>query len=318
MARIVWYLTSTSDVSAAVTGGLLRWPTPSTRTTVRTCRPTWTRPPIAASSPGSRAPRPSHQLGDYTAPQRPGTGSSVLDGLRRLAPPGVAIRHARGCALTGDDLSGIAEAVAVASAADLAVLVLGGSSARTPDTDFAADGAARAPVSELTSGEGVDLARLRLGRAQHALLDAVTATGTPTVVVLVQGRPHAVPEAADRAAALLTAWYPGPWGGDAMAEVLLGLAEPGGRLPVSVPRSVGQLPVHYNHKDIEYGAYVDESAEPLYSFGHGLTYTTFAYGPPRLAEDSVDVTVEADITNAARRPVPARRTGRRPAGGPER
>ncbi|MBA2809476.1 glycoside hydrolase family 3 C-terminal domain-containing protein [Streptomyces sp. KM273126] len=250
---------------------------------------------------GPHAATTAHQLGDYTAPQRPGTGSSVLDGLRRLAPPDVAVRHARGCALTGDDVSGIPEAVAAASAADLAVLVLGGSSARTPDTDFAANGAARTPVSEMTSGEGVDLAGLRLGPAQHVLLDAVTATGTPTVVVLLQGRPHAVPEAADRAAALLTAWYPGPWGGDAIAEVLLGHAEPGGRLPVSVPRSVGQLPVHYNHKDTEYGSYVDESAEPLYSFGHGLTYTAFAYGPPRLAEDAVGDTVEVDITNTGQR-----------------
>lgn len=246
---------------------------------------------------GPHADTTTHQLGDYTAPQRPGTGSSVLDGLRRLARPGLAIRHARGCALTGDDLSDIPEAVAAASAADLAVLVLGGSSARTPDTDFAVNGAARSAVSEMTCGEGVDLAGLRLGRAQHALLDAVTATGTPTVVVLVQGRPHAVPEAADRAAALLTAWYPGPWGGDAIAEVLLGHAEPGGRLPVSVPRSVAQLPVHYNHKDTGYRAYVDESAEPLYSFGHGLTYTTFAYGPPRLAGPAVEV----DITNTGRR-----------------
>ncbi|TLS40334.1 beta-glucosidase [Streptomyces montanus] len=246
---------------------------------------------------GPHAATTAHQLGDYTAPQRPGTGAGVLDGLRRLAPPGLAVRHARGCALSGDDLADIPEAVAAASAADLAVLVLGGSSARTPDTDFDANGAARTAVSEMTCGEGADLAGLRLGRAQHALLDAVTATGTPTVVVLVQGRPHAVPEAADHAAALLTAWYPGPWGGDAIAEVLLGYAEPGGRLPVSVPRSAGQLPVHYNHKDTEYGSYVDDSAEPLYSFGHGLTYTTFSYGPPRLAQHAVEV----DITNTGQR-----------------
>jgi beta-glucosidase len=149
----------------------------------------------------------------------------------------------------------------------------------------------------MTCGEGVDLAGLRLGEAQYELLRAVSATGTPAIVVLVQGRPHAVPEAADLAAALLTAWYPGPWGGDAIAEVLLGHAEPVGRLPVSVPRSAAQLPVHYNHKDTEYGSYVDESAEPLYSFGHGLSYTTFAYGPPRLSGR----TVEADITNTGQR-----------------
>ncbi|ELS57380.1 glycoside hydrolase family 3 N-terminal domain-containing protein [Streptomyces viridochromogenes] len=246
---------------------------------------------------GPQSATTAHQSGDYTAPQRPGTGTSVLDGLRRLAPPGVDIRHARGCALTGDDLTGIPEAVAAAAASDLAVLVLGGSSARTPDTEFDANGAARGAVSHMTCGEGADLAGLRLGRAQYALLDAVTATGTPTAVVLVQGRPHAVPEAADRAGALLTAWYPGPWGGEAIAEVLLGHTEPTGRLPVSVPRSADRLPVYYNHKETEYGGYADGSAEPLYGFGHGLSYTSFTYGPPRLEGD----TVRADVTNTGQR-----------------
>ncbi|MEU3615624.1 glycoside hydrolase family 3 N-terminal domain-containing protein [Streptomyces sp. NPDC006872] len=243
---------------------------------------------------GPHAATAAHQLGDYTAPQRPGTGASVLDGLRRLAPPGVEVRHAHGCALTGDDRTGVPEAVAAAAACDLAVLVLGGSSARTPETEFDANGAALTAVSEMTCGEGADLAGLRLGDAQYALLDAVVATGTPTAVVLIQGRPHLVP---DTAAALLTAWYPGPWGGEAIAEVLLGLTEPAGRLPVSVPRSAAQLPVHYNHKDTEYGGYVDESAEPQHSFGHGLSYTSFAYGEPRLTGR----TVEVEVTNTGER-----------------
>ncbi|WP_328751222.1 glycoside hydrolase family 3 C-terminal domain-containing protein [Streptomyces sp. NBC_00285] len=243
---------------------------------------------------GPQSATTAHQSGDYTAPQSPGTGSSVLDALRRLAPPGTDIRHARGCALTGDDLSGIPAAVAAAAASDLAVLVLGGSSARTSGTEFDANGAALPAVSEMTCGEGVDLAGLRLGGAQYALLDAVVATGTPTAVVLVQGRPHVVP---DTGGALLTAWYPGPWGGEAIAEVLLGLAEPAGRLPVSVPRSAAQLPVYYNHKDTEYGGYADEGAEPQYSFGHGLSYTSFAYGEPRT--DGATVTV--DVTNTGRR-----------------
>jgi beta-glucosidase len=241
---------------------------------------------------GPQSATSAHQLGDYTAPQN--SGVSVLEGLRQLAPPGADIRHAPGCALTGDDLSGIPEAVAAAAASDLAVLVLGGSSARTPDTDFDANGAARNAVSEMTCGEGVDLAGLSLGRAQHALLDAVTTTGTPTAVVLIQGRPHVVPE---RAGALLTAWYPGPWGGEAIAEVLLGRAEPAGRLPVSVPRSVAQLPVYYNHKDTEYGGYVDADAEPFYSFGHGLSYTSFEFGPPRLAGNAIEV----EVTNTGKR-----------------
>ncbi|WP_329349108.1 glycoside hydrolase family 3 C-terminal domain-containing protein [Streptomyces sp. NBC_01261] len=241
---------------------------------------------------GPQSGTSAHQLGDYTAPRT--SGVSVLEGLRQLAPPGTDIRHTPGCALTGDDLSGIPEAVAAAAASDLAVLVLGGSSARTPDTDFDANGAARNAVSEMTCGEGVDLAGLSPGRAQLALLDAVTATGTPTVVVLIQGRPHVVPE---HAGALLTAWYPGPWGGEAIAEVLLGHAEPTGRLPVSVPRSVAQLPVHYNHKDTEYGGYVDADAEPRHSFGHGLSYTSFEYGPPRV----VGSVIEVDVTNTGKR-----------------
>ncbi|MEU9343440.1 glycoside hydrolase family 3 N-terminal domain-containing protein [Streptomyces sp. NPDC048278] len=240
---------------------------------------------------GPQAATTAHQSGDYTAPQLPGTGSSVLDALRRLAPPGLDIRHARGCALTGDDRSGIPAAIAEAAGSDLAVLVLGGSSARGTDTEFDANGAARKAVSDMTCGEGVDLAGLRLGAAQYALLDAVVATGTPTAVVLVQGRPHVVP---DTAPALLTAWYPGPWGGEAIAEVLLGLAEPTGRLPVSVPRSAAQLPVYYNHKDTEYVGYVDESAEPAYSFGHGLAYTEFVFGTPRLEGRTVSV----EVTNA--------------------
>ncbi|MEH0424098.1 glycoside hydrolase family 3 N-terminal domain-containing protein [Streptomyces sp. B21-083] len=248
---------------------------------------------------GPHAATTAHQLGDYTAPQRPGTGVSVLAALRHLTLPGTEVRHAHGCALTGDDLSGIPEAVAAAAASDLAVLVLGGSSARTPDTEFDANGAARTIVSEMTCGEGVDLADLRLGRAQHTLLDAVTATGTPTVVVLIQGRPHAVPEAAEHAAALLTVWYPGPWGGEAIAEIVLGHTAPTGRLPVSVPRSAAQLPVYYNHKDTEYRSYVDEDAEPLYSFGHGLTYTTFEYGTPKVVAGGAGC--EVDVTNTGDR-----------------
>ncbi|MFD0002297.1 glycoside hydrolase family 3 N-terminal domain-containing protein [Streptomyces sp. NPDC127178] len=241
---------------------------------------------------GPQAATAAHQSGDYTAPQRSGT--CLLDALRRLAPPGVDIRHARGCALTGGDLSGIPDAVAAAAASDLAVLVLGGSSARTSGTEFDANGAALHAVSEMTCGEGVDLADLRLGAAQYALMDAVVATGTPTAVVLVQGRPHVV---AGTAGALLTAWYPGPWGGEAIAEVLLGHVEPAGRLPVSVPRSAAQLPVYYNHKDTEYGGYIDQSAAPLYSFGHGLSYTSFEYGTPRLS----GTTVTVDVTNTGGR-----------------
>ncbi|MFG2589166.1 glycoside hydrolase family 3 N-terminal domain-containing protein [Streptomyces sp. NPDC048438] len=241
---------------------------------------------------GPNADSVPQQIGDYTAPQRPGTGSSVLAGLRAAAPAGTDVTYARGCGLIGGDRSELREAVAVASAADVAVLVLGGSSARESGTRFDANGAAVVasgnPV-EMTCGEGVDLAELALPEGQSALLDAVSATGTPVVVVLVQGRPHALPDLTDRAAAVLSAWYPGPWGGRAVADVLFGRSGPQGRLPVSVPRSAAQLPVFYNGKDHGYRDYVDQPATARHAFGHGLSYTTVEYGTPRLSVPSLAV-----------------------------
>ncbi|MEU2478251.1 beta-glucosidase [Mesorhizobium sp. B2-3-3] len=267
---------------------------------------------------GPNADSVPQQIGDYTAPQRPGTGGGVLAGLRAAAPEGTEVTYARGCGLVGGDLSGLPEAVALAAGADVAVLVLGGSSARERDTRFDANGAAVVlagnPV-EMTCGEGVDLAELGLPEGQSALLDAVSATGTPVVVVLVQGRPHALPDLTGKAAAVLSAWYPGPWGGRAVADVLFGGAEPQGRLPVSVPRSAAQLPVFYNGKDHGYRGYVDQPATARHPFGHGLSYTTVEYGEPRLslaatgadafAGDGSRATVscEVRVSNTGARPV---------------
>ncbi|MGY0488511.1 glycoside hydrolase family 3 N-terminal domain-containing protein [Streptomyces sp. WG-D5] len=251
---------------------------------------------------GPNADSIPQQIGDYTAPQRPGNGVSVLAGLRESAPDGTDVSYARGCDLVGDDRSGITEAVELAAASDVAVLVLGGSSAREHDTAFDDNGAAIIATgnpTEMTCGEGVDLADVRLGAGQRALVAAVAATGTPVVAVLVQGRPHAVPELADGAGALVSAWYPGPWGGRAIADVLFGASEPSGRLPVSVPRSSGQLPVFYNSKDHGYRGYVDEPSTPLYPFGHGLAYTTTEFGAPRVT----DGVCEVEVTNTGQRPV---------------
>ncbi|MER6552753.1 glycoside hydrolase family 3 N-terminal domain-containing protein [Streptomyces sp. NPDC053741] len=267
---------------------------------------------------GPNADSVPQQIGDYTAPQRPGTGGGVLAGLRAAAPESTEVTYARGCGLVGGDLSGLPEAVALAAGADVAVLVLGGSSARERDTRFDANGAAVVlagnPV-EMTCGEGVDLAELGLPEGQSALLDAVSATGTPVVVVLVQGRPHALPDLTGKAAAVLSAWYPGPWGGRAVADVLFGEAEPQGRLPVSVPRSAAQLPVFYNGKDHGYRGYVDQPATARHPFGHGLSYTTVEYGEPRLslAATGADafagdgsrapVSCEVRVSNTGARPV---------------
>ncbi|MEV4962687.1 glycoside hydrolase family 3 N-terminal domain-containing protein [[Kitasatospora] papulosa] len=255
---------------------------------------------------GPNADSVPQQIGDYTAPQRPGTGGGVLAGLRAAAPEGTEVAYARGCGLVGGDLSGLPEAVALAAGADVAVLVLGGSSARERDTRFDANGAAVVlagnPV-EMTCGEGVDLAELGLPQGQSALLDAVSATGTPIVVVLVQGRPHALPDLTGKAAAVLSAWYPGPWGGRAVADVLFGEAEPQGRLPVSVPRSAAQLPVFYNGKDHGYRGYVDQPATARHPFGHGLSYTTVEYGEPRLSLAAAGADAFAGDEDGSRAPV---------------
>lgn len=267
---------------------------------------------------GPNADSVPQQIGDYTAPQRPGTGGGVLAGLRAAAPESTEVTYARGCGLVGGDLSGLPEAVALAAGADVAVLVLGGSSARERDTRFDANGAAVVlagnPV-EMTCGEGVDLAELGLPEGQSALLDAVSATGTPVVVVLVQGRPHALPDLTGKAAAVLSAWYPGPWGGRAVADVLFGEAEPQGRLPVSVPRSAAQLPVFYNGKDHGYRGYVDQPATARHPFGHGLSYTTVEYGEPRLSLAATGA--DAFAGDGSRAPVSLRGAGvehRRPPG----
>ncbi|MEU5838890.1 glycoside hydrolase family 3 N-terminal domain-containing protein [Streptomyces diacarni] len=264
---------------------------------------------IAVLGPG--ADSLPQQLGDYTAPQRPGVGHTILDGVRAAAPPGTDVTHAPGCRLVGADLDGVPRAVALAADADVAVLVLGGSSARGEDTAFAANGAALPPeghLSSTTAGEGVDLADLRLPAGQRELLRAVAATGVPVVVVLVQGRPHALPELSGTVGALLSAWYPGPWGGRAVADVLFGAADPEGRLPVSVPRSSAQLPAYYNGKDHGYRGYADQSARARHAFGHGLSYTTVGYAPPRLSRSRVtsdhpSLTCRVTVHNTGERPV---------------
>ncbi|KAK1184840.1 glycoside hydrolase family 3 C-terminal domain-containing protein [Streptomyces sp. NBS 14/10] len=261
---------------------------------------------------GPNADSIAQQIGDYTAPQRPGSHHvTVLDSIRSAAPPDTEVTYARGCDLVGGDLSGVPEATAVAAAADIAVLVLGGSSARSGDTVFDSNGAAvvtSANPVDMTCGEGVDLAELRLPEGQLALVDAVAATGVPVVVVLVQGRPHAVPDLPGTAGAVLSVWYPGPWGGRAVADVLFGAAEPEGRLPVSVPSSAAQLPVFYNAKDHGYRGYVDQPATARYAFGHGLSYTTVAYSPPRLSRarvtpDDPALTCRVSVRNTGERPV---------------
>lgn len=242
-------------------------------------------------------------LGDYTAPQVPGKVVTVYDALRQRL--GAAhCTHVKGCAVRDTCITDIAHAVEAAQAADVVVAIVGGSSARHSGTSYEQTGAASAvqqAITDMECGEGSDRATLDLLGRQDKLLQALKATGKPLVVVYIEGRPLNKCWADEHANALLTAYYPGEQGGNAIADVLLGDCDPGGRLPVTVPRHVGQLPVYYNRPLPAAHDYVDLSAQPLYPFGYGLSYTTFRYGEMTVNEtgDGYDVAVE--VTNTGHR-----------------
>ena len=231
----------------------------------------------------------ARETGDIAAAPAGDVGApAVLDALR--ARLGSRVRYARGCEVEGRTRDGFAEAVALAREADVAVLVVGDKSGLTDDC---------------TSGETRDRASLDLPGVQQELVRAVLETGTPVVLVLVAGRPYGGAALHEACAAVLLAWLPGQEGADAIADAVLGEFSPGGKLPVSYPRSSGQLPVFYGHK-ISGGRshwkvdYADESTAPLYPFGHGLSYTTFALrdAAVRCAEVSWSETVSIDVTVA--------------------
>lgn len=242
-----------------------------------------------------------NQLGDYTAQQT--MANTVRDGLER-ALGRERVEYARGCAVRDPDTSGIPAAVAAARRADVVVAVVGGSSARDFDTEFLRTGAARAKddaVHDMECGEGNDRATLALTGAQQQLLEALRRTGKPLVVVYMAGRPLEMNWAAEHADALLAVWYPGQRGGDAVADVLLGAVNPAGRLPVSVPRAVGQLPVYYNKKRPADHDYTDFPASPLYPFGYGLSYSTFEYGGLRTERTDEGFAVSCTVRNVSDR-----------------
>ena len=236
---------------------------------------------------GPNADTPMNQLGDYTAPQERSAVVTVLDGIRARAGAKVKIHYAKGCKVRSLERSGFAEAISAAQSCDAVVLVLGGSSAPDAETGFLENGAARIEeVRESSdfdkdSGEGYDRAKLGLAGLQLELLRELKATGKPVIVVLIQGRPLILKEVLELADAVLLAWYPGMEGGRAVAEALFGDLNPGGKLPVSLPSDVGQLPVYYNSAS-KRDNYVDCSAAPLLPFGYGLSYTQFSFSDLRV------------------------------------
>lgn len=220
-------------------------------------------------------------------------------GLREALGDRVEVTHSVGCgvtagALDGGDASGedarIADAVQLADDSDLAVVCLGGRSGLTPDA---------------TVGEARDASDLDLTGRQMELLAAVAATGTPTIAVICSGRVHTLAEVEELAGATLLAWVPGIEGGTALARILLGETTPSGRLPISLPRSVGQVPVHHapragGGKSQFWGDYTDSPTTPLHPFGYGLSTTTFEYSNLHTTAGSTTETtmVSVEVANA--------------------
>ena len=218
---------------------------------------------------------------------------SVADAM--AARFGDHMRIVRGCDVNSPSRDGFAEAVAVAAACDVAVMVMGDKAGLTDDC---------------TSGESRDVASLDLPGVQEELVRAVLDTGTPVVLVIVAGRPVASAALQARCAAVLMAWLPGEEGAAAIADVLTGEVNPGGKLPISFPHSVGQVPVYYGHKvsggrSHWKGDYVDSPSTPLYPFGHGLSYTTFELSDAALEHHQVTwndaITTTVTVTNTGNR-----------------
>jgi beta-glucosidase len=250
---------------------------------------------------GPNADDPRNQLGDYTAKTVLQDVVTVLEGVRAAAPA-ARVTHVRGCDVTPSPLDEIARAKQAASEADVAIVVVG-------ENEWQA---LRGEERVGTSGEGFDAATLELTGRQEELVRAVVAAGKPTVVVLINGRPLATRWIAANVPAVVEAWIPGEKGGLAVADVLFGDTSPSGRLPVTVPRHAGQLPVAYDQprskawwlKNGWGRPYVDLDPTPLFPFGHGLSYTTFEYSSLRLGAKEIrpggtlDVSVDVRNTGA--------------------
>jgi beta-glucosidase len=244
-------------------------------------------------------------LGGYS--REPSYSVSVLDGITVKAGAAIKVVYSEGVRITeeepnwnrdrvvmGDPANNrtrIKEALDVARGADAIVLAIG--------------------TNESTSREAWgdnhlgDAADISLTSQQDELVDAMLQLGKPVAVVLINGRPLATPALAERAPAILEAWYVGQEGGTAVAEVLFGDVNPGGKLPISIPRHVGQLPVYYNRRPTSFRGYLDMTREPLWAFGHGLSYTTFAITNVIVTPQSIGpadrVTVTADVANTGSR-----------------
>lgn len=228
------------------------------------------------------------QLGDYTPPVREYTVTTVYQGIHKQYPD-AEILFAKGSDLTETTEEMLLEAEGKTEKCDVSIVVLGSSSSRFTEADFDDNGAAR--LSEhlyMDCGEGMDRSDLNVPEAQLELFRTVRAKSRKVVTVVIAGRPMILNEVEKESDALLLSFYPGPCGGQAIAEIIRGIVNPPGRLPVSLPRANGQLPVYYNYKSSYLAMhYLDEGHTPLFYFGYGLDYTEYIYTEIRLIQSEI-------------------------------
>ena len=234
-------------------------------------------------------------LGPWDALGNPVDVVTLLDGIRRSVSSSTRVFYARGCTISGDDRSGFAGALEAARSADAVILALG--------------------ESREMSGEAASRSSLDIPGIQNDLIEAVAGAGKPVVLVLMNGRPLTISHAEARVSSILESWFLGVQAGPAIADVIFGDYNPSGKLPVTFPRTVGQVPFYYNHKNtgrppqdtVKYTSrYLDLPSTPLYPFGYGLSYTTFRYSGLSVAPGETDtagsVTVGVDVRNTGSRP----------------
>lgn len=244
------------------------------------------------------------QFGDYTWSKNNKDGITPLEGIIKKVANKVKINYAKGCNLHSLDESGIVEAVEAAGKSDIAVIFVGSSS-----TAFV-----RYSQEPSTSGEGIDLNDISLTGCQEQLIKAVYATGKPVVVVLVTGKPFAIPWVKDNIKGILVQWYAGEEAGSSIADILFGDINPSGRLTFTFPKSTGHLPVYYNYLPTDRGYYkepgtndnpgrdyVFSDSSPLWPFGYGLSYTEFEYSNIRTDKKNYNefdtIRVHVDVKN---------------------
>ena len=242
---------------------------------------------LAVIGPNAHEERPKKGtyklLGGYSG--LPPYYVSVLDGLKKKVGDNVKINYAKGCDIDSFSKEGFPEAVSAAKKSDAVVLVVGS--------------------SHRTCGEGGDRSDLDLYGVQNELVEAIHKTGKPVIVVLINGRPLSINYIAENIPSVLETWYGGMRAGDAVANVIFGDVNPGGKLTMSFPRSVGQVPVTYLERPDFIGSgkgkYRFSDKSPLFPFGYGLSYTTFKYGTPKLENEVMNTngttSVSVEVTN---------------------